>query len=42
MYSGKGQGLFGGSAIVILAVVFDRISQSIGARAQAYCQIANS
>ncbi|MEW5421724.1 ABC transporter permease [Amorphus sp. 3PC139-8] len=31
-----GQGLVGGIAIVVLAVVFDRISQSIGARAQAY------
>jgi glycine betaine/proline transport system permease protein len=38
----SGQGLVGGIAIVILAVVFDRISQSIGARAQAYRQVANS
>ncbi|MGX1307420.1 glycine betaine/proline transport system permease protein [Amorphus suaedae] len=38
----SGQGLVGGIAIVILAVVFDRISQSIGARAQAYRNVANS
>lgn len=37
-----GQGLVGGIAIVILAVVFDRISQAIGARAQAYRRLANS
>ncbi|MDQ0314057.1 ABC transporter permease [Amorphus orientalis] len=36
----SGQGLVGGLAIVILAVVFDRISQSIGARAQAYRNVA--
>lgn len=38
----SGQGLVGGIAIVILAVVFDRISQSVGARAQAYRNVANS
>ena len=36
-----GQGLVGGIAIVILAVIFDRISQAFGARAQAHRQVAH-
>ena len=32
----SGQGLIGGIAIVVLAIVFDRISQSFGDRLQAY------
>ena len=34
----SGQGLVGGIAIVILAIIFDRISQSFGTRLQAYRQ----
>ncbi|WP_108662407.1 ABC transporter permease [Acuticoccus kandeliae] len=36
-----GQGLIGGIAIVILAIIFDRISQSAGARAQAHRRVAH-
>ncbi|MCF3932336.1 proline/glycine betaine ABC transporter permease [Acuticoccus sp. M5D2P5] len=35
-----GQGLIGGIAIVILAIIFDRISQSVGARAQTHRHVA--
>jgi glycine betaine/proline transport system permease protein len=35
-----GQGLIGGIAIVILAIIFDRISQAAGARAQAFRRVA--
>jgi glycine betaine/proline transport system permease protein len=31
-----GQGLIGGVGIVVLAIIFDRISQAVGARAQTY------
>ncbi len=36
----SGQGLVGGLGIVILAIVFDRISQAAGARAQAHRRVA--
>lgn len=36
-----GQGLIGGMAIVVLAIVFDRISQAIGARAQKHRRLAH-
>jgi glycine betaine/proline transport system permease protein len=35
-----GQGLIGGIAIVILAIIFDRISQAAGARAQKFRRVA--
>ncbi len=36
-----GQGLIGGIAIVILAIIFDRISQAAGARAQKHRTVAH-
>ena len=36
-----GQGLVGGLAIVLLAIIFDRITQAAGARAQTYRQVAH-
>lgn len=36
----SGQGLVGGIAIVLLAIIFDRISQAAGARAQTHRQVA--
>ncbi|XWN33348.1 MAG: proline/glycine betaine ABC transporter permease [Devosia sp.] len=36
-----GQGLIGGIAIVILAIIFDRISQAFGSRAQKYRRVAH-
>jgi glycine betaine/proline transport system permease protein len=37
----SGEGLIGGMAIVFLAIVFDRISQSYGARKQAFRNVAH-
>ncbi|MBT3359904.1 MAG: proline/glycine betaine ABC transporter permease [Rhodospirillales bacterium] len=37
----SGEGLIGGMAIVFLAIVFDRISQSYGARLQAFRNVAH-
>lgn len=37
----SGQGLIGGMAIVILAILFDRISQAYGQRLQAYRQVGH-
>ncbi|WMS41122.1 proline/glycine betaine ABC transporter permease [Acuticoccus sp. MNP-M23] len=36
-----GQGLIGGIAIVVLAIIFDRISQAAGQRAQKHRQVAH-
>ena len=36
-----GQGLIGGNAIVILAIIFDRISQAAGSRAQTFRSAGN-
>ncbi|MEM0908571.1 MAG: proline/glycine betaine ABC transporter permease [Pseudomonadota bacterium] len=36
-----GQGLIGGIAIVVLAIIFDRISQAAGLRAQKYRSVAH-